>query len=164
MRQNWNAFLSTLYTEEYQKLYRSAYRMTGSPETAQDLVQDTFVLAYLHQDELSVHPAPQAWLMLTLRNLTKNEQRKYLAHSAVPLETVAELAAPDREEPIEELLPAELSAQDRQVLLWRFEYQMDYREMADRLGISESGCRGCVFRAIARYRKLLNRDSQDPSS
>ena len=45
--------------------------------------------------------------------------------------------------------------QDRQVLLWRMEEQCAYDEMARRLGISETGCRSRVARAVARCRLLM---------
>ena len=45
MAQNWNDFINALYIEEYDKLIRIAYHMTGNQELAEDLVQETFVLA-----------------------------------------------------------------------------------------------------------------------
>lgn len=54
------------------------------------------------------------------------------------------------------LLPKQLSREEREILVWRFEQQMEYREIADRLGISEVGCRSRVSKAIAHCRRYKN--------
>ena len=40
-----NEWIRTLYLRLYEKLFRVAYRLMGSPESAEDLVQQTFLLA-----------------------------------------------------------------------------------------------------------------------
>lgn len=147
-------FISMLYKQEYEKLFRAAYRMIGDPESAHDLVQDTFLLALSHQQELSAHPNPQAWLMLTLRNLVRNEQRLSV-HNEIPLETIIDRSMPDAEPSLEEILPSQLSAKEKEILIWKYERQLDYREIACRLGISESGSRSRIFRVIAKCRKYF---------
>lgn len=93
--------------------------------------------------------------MQTLLNLIKNENRR-LSSLEVPLETQYNIPAPDMENGLEELLPSKLPEEDKKVLIWRFVQQQDYKEIANRLGISESGSRSRVFRAVERCRKLLN--------
>ena len=151
-----NQFLMCLFNQEYRKLLRVARRLTKDEETSLDLVQDTFVLATLHYDILKKHSNPEAWMMLTLYNLVRNELRKQWYHQFLPLDAVANVSKEtDVTRLLEELLPYGLSDEDRKILKWRFEQQMDYREMSVRLGISETGCRGRVFRAVARCKKLL---------
>lgn len=151
-----NPFLQSLYEKQYEKMLRFAYRMAGTAEDAQDLVQETFLLALFSQDKLSGHPNPEGWLMKTLRNLALNERRRVQAHAAVPLDSVADLLGREPELPLELMLPGQLSREDREILIWRFERRMEYREIADRLGISEAGCRSRVSRAIARCRTYLD--------
>lgn len=74
----------------------------------------------------------------------------------VPLETLYNVPAPDTEKGLEELLPSKLPKKDKKVLIWRFVQQMSYKEIANQLGISETGCRSRVFRAIEKCRKLMN--------
>lgn len=144
-----------LYEELHDKMLRVAYRMTGSMDAAEDLVQETFLFALFRQDELLRHPIPEGWLMRTLQNLVLNERRKAAAHAEVPLDSLLNLADESAAAPLEEALPRQLSQQDREILIWRFEQDLDYSQIADRLGISETGCRSRVFRAIRRCRDWM---------
>lgn len=144
-----------LYEENYEKMIRVAYRMVGSMESAQDLVQEAFLLALFYREKLADHPSPEGWLMLTLKNLARNERRRVQAHPTAGLDDVDELHAPSPPAPLDTVLPRQLRPEDRRILLWRFEQNMSHREIADRLGISESGCRSRVARAVARCRKLM---------
>lgn len=154
MAQSWKDRIAALYRQSYLRLYRVAYRLTGSMETAEELTQDTFLWALLHGEELMTHPKPEAWLMRTLTNLVRNENRR-LASTEISLETLIPIPTPEEDRGLVELLPAQLVEEDRKVLILRFEQRLDYREIADRLGISETGCRSRVFRALERCRKLL---------
>lgn len=151
-----NEFINALFFSEYKKLVSVAYRMTGNMETAQDLVQDTFLLAVKHYHELSSHPAPEAWLMLTLHNLTRNENRRKKTRDSMSLSELVDIPVYDKTQHLDEVLPTKsLSTDEQRVLIWRFEEQLSYVEIANRLGISETGCRSKVSRAIAKCRKLL---------
>ena len=57
-------------------------------------------------------------------------------------------------------MPAQLSEEDKQLLIWRFEKQLSYREISGRLGISEAGCRSRVSRAVARCRKYFEENEK----
>lgn len=145
--------IRALYEREYDTLCRAACRTLGDWEAAQDLVQDTFLLALLRSDDLAAHPSPGGWLTLTLRNLIQNERRKLVTRDTVPIEDVGLLSAPDAPRPLSEVLPAALSDEERTLLLLRFEEQQSYREIGARLGISEGACRIKLFRVIEKCRK-----------
>ena len=85
MKQNWNDFIAPLYNEEYERLFKIAYRKTKNWDLSQDLVQDVFLLAIFNQSKLMQHPKPNAWLMQTLQNLILNELRER-SHSNIPLD------------------------------------------------------------------------------
>ena len=146
-----------LFLREYTNLIRLAYRLTGSREQAEDLVQSAFLLALARQEELLAHPSPGGWLAVTLRNLVLNERRRrkreqdWLAREETPP------CPGGREDPIklEELLPVQLSREERQILIWRYELQLDYPAIGERLGISQAAARMRVSRALARCRELL---------
>lgn len=151
-----DVFIPSLYEEQCEKMLKFAYRMIGSIETAQDLVHEAFLLALFNQDKLANHPNPEGWLMKTLRNLTLNERRRIKNHATVPLELVDNYIGKELGTSLDLLLPKQLSKEEREILVWRFEQQMGYREIANRLGISEVGCRSKVSRAIAHCRKYLD--------
>ena len=154
-------FIAGLYRALYEKLFRIAYRMLGDTEQAGDAVQDVFLQVVFHRSKLMEHPNPEGWLVITLKNNIYNERRRSMAHQIVSLDEIAPVAEAEPETPLEMLLPEKLPQADREILFWRFVQDLDYREIADRLGISESSCRSRLSRAISRYRKLVkNRESE----
>jgi RNA polymerase sigma factor (sigma-70 family) len=150
-----DSFFQSLYEANYRKMIQFAYRVVGNMETAQDLVQDTFLLALFKPNGLSNHPNPKGWLMQTLKNLALNEKRRMQAHPQVPLESVEQVLGEEPGIPFDVVLPRKLSQEEKVILTLRFEQQMDYQEIAEQLGISESGCRSRLSRALAHYRKLI---------
>lgn len=151
--QDRNAAIGALYEKEYDVLCRAAYRAIGDWEAAQDLVQDTFLLALLRQD--GQHPSPGGWLTQTLGNLIRNERRKLVTRDTIPLESLDLLPADEAPPPLDDLLPPSLSARERELLLLRFEAQLSYRELGQRFGISEGACRIKVFRIIEKCRREM---------
>ena len=76
MQEPFRGQLKVLYESLYETMIQVAYRVTGSVETAQDLVQETFLLALFQEEKLSRHPMPEGWLIVTLKNLARNERRR----------------------------------------------------------------------------------------
>ena len=85
-----NELIHTLYLQLYEKLFRVAYRMMGSSESAEDLVQQTFLLALFQGEALRAHPCPEGWLMKALHNLAINERRRTARRQEIPLDTLFE--------------------------------------------------------------------------
>lgn len=160
MKSHSDTDLKQLYTSYFERMIKAAYRMTGSVESAQDIVQDVFLLALRREEELCSHPSPEGWLMLTLRNLVQNERRRVGRHPMVSLDSAAVFSEKPPDLSLDLYLPIGLSEAEQTVLLWRFEQQMEYREIADRLGISEAGCRSRVCRAVAHCQKLFGEGAE----
>ena len=148
-------FLADLYRQEYPTMFRLAYRLTGCPEDAQDMIQKTFLLAISQQDELCRHPNPGGWLVVTLNNLVKNERRRMANRVEVSLEDMAQLPAQPPELSFAEGLPPDLTQEDQQLLRWKYELELDHREMARRLGISPEACRARLSRLLKKCRALM---------
>lgn len=157
MRYDWDIWFATIYDQEYERLIKTAYRMTGDMELAHDLVQETFLLAIFRRNEFAEHPKPAAWLYLTLRNNILNERRRFV-HKEVSLEEVYDIPAKAEESSLDEVLPKELKNDDRKILIWRFEEGKSYSEMSELLGISENACRNRVSRAVARCRNYMKKN------
>jgi RNA polymerase sigma-70 factor (ECF subfamily) len=62
--------------ENIDALYRGALRMTGKPEEAQDLVQETFLRAYRFQHQFQPGTNFKAWLFKIQTNLFRSRYRK----------------------------------------------------------------------------------------
>lgn len=146
--------IEALYRTNRDKMFRYAYRLIGEIERVEELVQEVFVLALLYESKLKSHPKPQSWLFVTLKFQIMNEWRRRGASSEVPLDALFSLTAEPTKEPLETALPKELSESERQILIWRFENQIDYEEMSERLGITQNACRIRVMRAIDKCRKF----------
>lgn len=146
-----------LYEDLHDKMLRVAYRMVGSVETAEDLVQNSFLLALFRENELMQHPNPEGWLMRVLQNLVLNERWRVKRHPETSLDSLLDLARETPANALEDMLPKQLSKADREILIWRFEQNMDYDKIADRLGISEAGCRSRVSRAVKHCRELMQK-------
>lgn len=149
------SFLADLYRQEYPTLFRVAYRLMGCQEDAQDMIQKTFLLAISQQEELCRHPNPGGWLMVTLSNLVKNERRRMSNRVEFSLEDMAQLPAQQPGVPFSEALPSGLTQEDRQLLSWKYELELDHREMARRLGISPQACRARLSRLLHKCRDLM---------
>ena len=130
-------------------LYRVAYRYCGHAADAEDLVQETFVVACRKLDQLREPDAARAWLAQTLRNLWLRARRR--PAPSLSMDAIAAAAAPapapeffDRERLIALLdrMPDEFR---EPLVLFYFE-DFKYREIADILGVPI----GTVMSRLAR--------------
>jgi RNA polymerase sigma-70 factor (ECF subfamily) len=62
--------------ENIDALYRGALRMTGKPDEAEDLVQETFLRAYRFQHQFQPGTNFKAWLFKIQTNLFRSRYRK----------------------------------------------------------------------------------------
>lgn len=153
MHDNAKQFIEELYKANRDKMFRYAYRLIGRVEKAEELVQEAFVLALLHESKLKSHPKPQSWLFVTLKYQIMNEWRRKESSSEVSLDDFFFLEAEPLKEPLDTVLPKELSEPERQILIWKFEEQIDYEEMSERLGITQNASRIRVMRAVEKCRR-----------
>ena len=82
-------------------LYNAAHRMTGNEHDAEDLVQDTYVEAFRHADELRSLARARAWLFRILRNRYVSAARSRRARPELAvveggLEAAEDVAAAER--------------------------------------------------------------------
>ena len=151
-------FIEELYYANQDKLFRFAYRLVGSEEKAEELVQEAFVLAILHEAELLTHPKPDKWLMVTLKYQILNYWRRKESSSELSLDDFFSLEAEPIKDPLETVLPKELTEDERQILIWKFEEQIDYVEMSERLGVTQNACRLRLMRAVRECRRYWDKN------
>lgn len=154
-------FLTELFRKEYPDLAKKAYRLTGSVEAAEDLIQEVFLLATIRYTKLREHPSPRAWLSVTLYHLAGNYWRLAENIREVPLESVLALPAGELITPLSESLPQGLTEEERQILIWRFEARLDYQDISSLLGVPEGACRMRVSRAVKKCAKLMEGEESE---
>ena len=145
-------------------LIRYAQRFTGSMETAQDVVQDTFFkLCVAEQAQVDGHLAP--WLYRVCRNraldVVKKEQRMRPL-SDVEMATQASTAAPpnvaaENEETGAMIQAAMKALPDAQEEAFRLKFQdrLSYKEIGDVTGQTTNQVRYHIHSALKTLREKL---------
>lgn len=150
--------LVQLVAEYHARLYRYAYRLSGSAADAEDLVQQVFMIAHQKLDQLRDAACASGWLHTVLRNCYLKGCRKSLGLPVSELD-VSTLPAEPPAEPVDgELLQAAISSLDPDfkvvVLMFYFE-EKPYREIAEELGIPLGTVMSRLSRAKAHLRERL---------
>jgi RNA polymerase sigma-70 factor (ECF subfamily) len=146
------------------RLFGIAYRMLGSVEDAEDVLQEAFLR--WHRADPALVRATEAWLVAVTTRLAIDRLR----HAAVerehyvgswlpePIATGPEHAADRRAEMSSDLSMAflvlleRLAPEERAALLLRDVFDTDYGEIGRVLDRSEAACRQLVHRARERVR------------
>lgn len=154
-------FILALYRTEYEKLRIYADKMMGGSLAAEDLVQDTLMIACSKIDELRQHPKPGGFLMNTLKKNIQNYRRirdvitKYIV--AVPIEDWAR-NYPDikaAEDDLDLLYGDLVKYKEYEILK---KYAVDgysQKEIAEEYGISYNTCRQRIYRAKKLLQKMI---------
>ena len=150
-------FIMRLYDDNRDSLLRAARVCVKNEEDAEDLVHEVFVRAINSYGKLVEHKNPEAWLSTTLKNCIRNYRRLHANRLNISLEEYGDLAAPELTEPLSHILPDQLPADDREMLIWRIEQDLSYREISQRLGISEVASRVKMSRIIGKCRELMEK-------
>ena len=156
-------FFRMLYETHQHTLLRFAARQVGDT-ISEDLVEETFLIAWCKIEMLKTHPKPKHWLFRTLLNRCKREvaRKSYQMEIAADMDTLyipVDMEAPD----LLEVLPTGLSGSDTEILLLRFRDRLAFSEIAELLGIREDAARKRAARAVSRCRKSLLEPSPQAS-
>jgi RNA polymerase sigma-70 factor, ECF subfamily len=151
------------------RIFHLAYRMTGSEQDAEDLVQETFLRAFQQLDRFTARSQFGTWLYRIAVNcaidLMRKRQRRdeplepVDPESGVPL--VAHTPGPDRlvfssemqkrvKSALDQLSPTEKAA----FVLRHFEGKCT-EEISDALGLTINATKQAVFRAVQKIRRSL---------
>jgi RNA polymerase sigma-70 factor, ECF subfamily len=143
--------------------YAVALAVTGDADDAQDVAQDSFVVALERLEDCADPDRFSAWLLKIVRNRALNLRRSRTRRAAVPLHEVAVAATHDpardadrsilREQLLEEM--QSLTELQRQVLLLHDLEGYRHREVAEALNISEVSSRVHLFAARRALRSRL---------
>ena len=166
--------------EAFQELYRAygkkilnyVYRMTGSRDEAEDLMQDTFVLAYRKLKSLKENARFQSWLFrIAQNNVYQRYRNRPPETESVESEETGEFA--DRESPTEPLRTPEqaflsqeleqiiqtaiddLPDKYRQVFVLSAIHKLSYREISEVMSRSLASVKSDIHRARVEVRDKI---------
>lgn len=155
--------MARLVADHADELYRYAYRLAGQSADAEDLTQQTFLVAQTKLDQLRSPDACRSWLFAILRNCFLKSARganTIALAGDLPLESVAAAEAPDDWDDDRELLQQalnELPAEFRLVLAMFYFEECSYREIAERLELPIGTVMSRLSRAKNHLRSRLGR-------
>ena len=172
-----------LVREHHRRVYGLCYRFTGNASDAEDLTQDVFLKIYSNLSSFDISRGSlQVWITTMTRNLlvdnfrrTRNQRAtgsldegwdasdelrpvdRLMAAGPSPHETAAqkELA-----KMIQGAL-AKVSPELREAVILRDLQDMDYKEIAEVLGIPEGTVKSRISRGRAELARLLERNKRE---
>ena len=128
---------------------------------AEDCLQDTFLSALRAYPRLRHSDNLRAWLYTIAQRKATDAVRAHQRHRATNLDGVAQdrLASQPHRSPDDELWASvrALPAKQRAALVHRFVFDLAYRDVGERMGISEEAARQNVSAGLRRLRMEVDR-------
>jgi RNA polymerase sigma factor (sigma-70 family) len=140
------------YREQWAKMVRLGWLMTGSRELAEDLVQDAFV--HVGAKWASVE-TPTAYLRVTVTNAVRAHARRESRNRTLPNERVQPVLPSELDETWH--LLERLPARQRQALVLRFYADLPLTEVAEALRCRVGTAKSLVHRGLARMKEFTER-------
>jgi RNA polymerase sigma-70 factor (ECF subfamily) len=142
--------ISAAYVEHYRSIFGYVLAFTRSPTEAEDVVAQTFEHA-LRAASLP-DPLTRAWLLLTARHIVTDRWRR-ARRFAVAIAQLAQAEPRHSEADLEfwlwfDALSKALTDRQREVLVLRYQRDLTDEEIGEVMGLSPSGVRSLVARAL----------------
>ena len=149
-----------LFRAHHGAVYRYVARRV-EPAAVQDVVADTFLVAWRRLDELTGEPLP--WLLGVARRVVANHLRGRARRSALHLRLATESKATNSPDPGNEVgalrALARMSDADREVLMLVAWDGLGSNDAAVVVGCSPAAFRVRLHRARGRFKRALNQES-----
>ena len=151
---------AVLFNEEFPRAFRYLDRVSGDPDLAADLAQESFVRLYRRG---AMPDEPRVWLLTVAMNLFRNTMSSRSRHARLLTEARAQSSLSDPSPSASEVREAHevrdhvratldgMPERDRHLLLLRAE-GYSYRELAAALGLHEASVGTLLARARAAFR------------
>ena len=172
-----------LVREHHRRVYGLCYRFTGNPADAEDLTQDVFLKIYSNLASFDTgRGSLQVWITTMTRNLLVDNFRRTKNlrvtgslddgwESAEDLKPVDRLVArepsphemaarKELEKMVQEAL-SHVSVELREAVILRDLQDLDYKEIAQVLGIPEGTVKSRISRGRAELARLLERNKRE---
>lgn len=172
-----------LVREHHKRVYGLCYRFTGSTADAEDLTQDVFLKIYSNLSSFDMaRGSLQVWITTMTRNLLVDNFRRTKNQRATsslddgwdqteelrPVDRLMgrepsphEMAARKELEKMVQQALAHVSPELREAVILRDLQDMDYKEIAQVLGIPEGTVKSRISRGRAELARLLERSKRE---
>ena len=164
----------TLVRPHFDRLYRLAYRLTGSKPEAEDLFQELLIKAFGKLEDLGRIEEPGSWLSRVMYNLFVDQHRRF-ARQRMHLVEEGQLSGDgiaglpgdqdpvadnERRQQLERLDAAlqQLSVEHRIVVLLHDTEGYKLKEIQELTGTPEGTIKSRLHRARSRLREILSAD------
>ena len=129
----------------------------GRRGDAEELLQETFVIAARQPDALAAADSPRAWLFGIARNLARDHLRRRRSRdmAALDADPAAEAVEPDDRLDAMRSAIGRLPEPQREVLELRLAQELSYAEIAEALAIPVGTVRSRLHHAVAALRAAL---------
>ena len=153
-----------LVSRYYDACWRFAYHMLGERADAEDVVQESFLRAYLAIGRYDERDQFRGWLFRILTNQCRNAQtsrgrrtRRFVQDEVAVNSAPTPVVAPDFGSEDVTLMRAlaKLDPLQREALLLKYAEGLEYTEMSAMTGVGESALKMRVKRGSERLRALL---------
>lgn len=152
------AGFTALVAEHHGDLVRLAYAIVGDPDTANDVAQSAWAAAWRNRNRLREPDKVRGWLLTIAANEARRSLRRRRLRRLIPLADEASRTVPARQ-PDEQidLIQAiqRLRPRDREILARRYALGETSQEIADQVGMSDSGVRVRIGRLLQMLREEL---------
>jgi len=157
MTDNDNEFLMALYNEMFKLLLAVAISHIEDFHRAEELVQDTFLIAARKIDTVRCSKNPHGWLRNTLINLIKHEIRARIriAKQIVSFETLNDNEQPSKSDDNIFEIMSMFNEKEREMLRKFYIEGLTITELANELEINYDACR----KRLAKIKEKLNSDA-----
>jgi RNA polymerase sigma-70 factor (ECF subfamily) len=152
-----------VYDRTSERIYRLLLKITRDPDQAFDLAQDTYVRAFTRMRQFDGRASLATWLYRIAVNEALQFARRQAKAGAklVELQRRADAASGNGQVAtqidVSEAL-ATLSAEDRAILVLRYQEDLDYAAISEITGCPPGTVASRLNRARLRMRSLLNKD------
>lgn len=149
---------TALVAEHHGDLVRLAYAIVGDPDLAKDVAQSAWAAAWRNRRRLREPEKVRGWLLTIAANEARRCLRRRRLRQLIPLADEGSRTAPARQPDDQiDLIQAiqRLRPRDREILARRYALGETSQEIAEQVGLSDSGVRVRIGRLLQMLREEL---------
>jgi RNA polymerase sigma-70 factor (ECF subfamily) len=149
---------TALVAEHHGDLVRLAYAIVGDPDLANDVAQSAWAAAWRNRNRLREPEKVRGWLLTIAANEARRSLRRGRFRQLIPLADEGSRTVPARQPDDQiDLIQAiqRLRPRDREILARRYALGETSQEIAEQVGLSDSGVRVRIGRLLQMLREEL---------